>query len=113
LERGLFIWSPILIFATLGLYYFIKAFRKVGIILFISFLIQVYIVSSWADPTQGDSFGNRMLINSSLIFALGLMQFLKTFKKHQKMFLVIFALFILLNSLLAGLFIFRIIGQPY
>lgn len=112
-ERGLFVWAPILSFAGIGLYRFIKKFGFVGSLLLIFFLLQVYVVSSWADPTQGDSFGNRILINSNAIFALGLMQFLKETKKYQKIFLIIFTLLTLLNGVLAVLFIFRLLGQPY
>lgn len=113
LQRGLLVWSPILIFAFIGLYWFIKKNKVVGILLTFTFTLQVYIVSSWADPSQGDSFGNRILINSSLIFALGLMQFLQKTQKRQKLYLGIFTLLAVVNGILAGLFIFRIIGQPY
>lgn len=112
-QRGLFIWSPILIFAFIGLYYFIKKDRLIGWSLFISFLLQLYITSSWADPSQGDSFGNRILLNCSLIYAVGLMQFINKIKKRQRLFLSIFTIFIIINFTLAGLYIFRIIGQPY
>lgn len=112
-ERGLLVWSPILIFAFIGLYWFTKKAKLVGFLLLFSFLIQVYIISSWADPSQGDSFGNRILLNSSIIFAIGIMQFLKNIKVHQKLFLLTFTLLILLNNILAALFIFRITGQPY
>lgn len=112
-ERGLLVWSPILSFALIGLYWFVRRFKLIGGLLIISFLIQLYVVSSWSDPSQGDSFGNRILLNSSLIFALGLMQFLKNTQTYKKLFLVIFTLLILTNGILAYLFIFRIIGQPY
>lgn len=112
-ERGLFVWSPVLVFASVGLYWFIRKFRLAGILLIISFFLQVYIVSSWIDPTQGDSFGNRILINSNVIFALGLMQFLKETKFTQRIFLIIFPFLVLVNGVLAGLFTLRIIGQPF
>jgi len=113
LERGLLVWSPILIFALIGLYWFIKKSKLVGSLLLFSFLAQLYIVSSWTDPSQGDSFGNRILLNSNLIFALGIMQFLKEYQTYQKLFLIFFSLLILLNAFLAYLFVFRVIGQPY
>lgn len=113
LERGLLVWSPVLIFALFGLYLFIKRFKFLGSLLLVAFLIQLYIVSSWADPSQGDSFGNRILINSNLTFALGIMQFLKETLYYQKLNLAIFSGLILLNGLLAGLYVLRIIGQPY
>lgn len=113
LERGLFVWSPILIFSLIGWRSFVRKFKLVGSLLIFSFLIQLYIVSSWQDPTQGDSFGNRILLNSNLIFALGIMQYLKDTQTYQKINMIIFILLITANLLLAGLFIFRIIGQPY
>lgn len=112
-KRGLLFWSPILTFSLVGLFWLAKKAKLAGILLIISFILQVYAVSSWADPTQGDSFGNRILLNSNLIFALGIMQFLKNTHTHQKLFLGIFAVLIFLNGVLAYLFIFRIIGQPY
>lgn len=112
-ERGLYVWSPVLIFASIGLYWFIKKFRFIGTLLTIFILFQIYVVSSWTDPTQGDSFGNRILVNSNVIFALGLMQFLKETENYRRLFLIIFSLLILVNGILAGLFVLRIIGQPY
>lgn len=113
LERGLLIWSPILIFALIGLYWFFKKSKIEGSFFIVSLLIQLYIISSWADPSQGDSFGNRILINSNIIFAIGLMQFLKHFQDLQKIIISFLVLLITLNGILAALFVFRIIGQPY
>lgn len=113
LQRGLFVWSPVLIFSVFGLYWFAKKIKFIGSLLLLISLLQIYITSSWADPTQGDSFGNRILINLNIIFALGIMQFLNETKSYHKIFSGIFSLLILLNGILAGLFIFRIIGQPY
>lgn len=113
LQRGLLIWSPILFFSFIGLYFFTKKNRFLGSLFILSFFIQLYITSSWADPTQGDSFGNRILINSTPIFSLGLMQFLKDAKIRLELLLIIISIFILTNGILAALFIFRIIGQPY
>lgn len=111
-ERGLLFWSPILTFSLVGLVWFAKRTKLPGILLVISFILQVYIISSWADPSQGDSFGNRILINSGIIFALGLMQFLKNVKRI-KIYLFLFSVLILLNSILIGFYVLRIIGQPY
>lgn len=41
------------------------------------------------------------------------MKFLKDAKKYQKIFLPILALLILVNGILAGLFVLRLLGQPY
>lgn len=114
-QRGLLFWSPILIFAFVGLYWFIKKYRAVGFVLLFSFLVQWYLVSSWSDPSQGDSFGNRILQNSTFVFALGLMQFLKNAQKSSKYnhILWLFVFLALLNGVLAVLFCLRVIGQPY
>lgn len=112
-ERGLLFWSPILIFALIGLYWFFKKSKLIGSLLLFSFLIQLYIVSSWADPTQGDSFGNRILLNCNPIFVIGLIQFLEKAKKYQNIIMLSLLGLISLNGTLIVLFIFRFIGQPY
>lgn len=113
LQRGLLVWSPVIIFALIGVYWFYKKSKIIAMLLAAAFLIQLYIVSSWTDPSQGDSFGNRILLNCNGIFALGLMQFLEITKKYQSKTLILFSAFILSNAILSALFVFRIIGQPY
>lgn len=113
-QNGLLLWSPVLIFSFLGLGLLTKSHRRIAFILIISFLLQWYLVSSWGSVSQGDSFGSRMLINSTVIFALGLMELIRNLKPNtQNIAYSLFTLLIISNAVLAGLYCFRIIGNPY
>jgi hypothetical protein len=115
-HSGLLLWSPILIFALMGLWIHARRQPRTGWLLWLGFLLQWYLVSSWYAPHQGDSFGNRMLLNCTVIFGLGLMALLERLKERPPRFKA--ACFLILgcvaiNGVLAGLYCFRIIGYPY
>ena len=115
-QSGLLLWSPAICFALIGLLGFRRKFPVEGALLGLAFVLQWYLVSSWSAPTQGDSFGNRMLLNCAVIFGLGLMAFLDRIRRRTSLYsaaLVLFAGFIGLNGILAGFYCFRIIGNPY
>jgi len=116
-QCGLLLWSPIVIFSIVGFFLFSKKNPLIGSLLAGSFFIQWYIVSSWFAPSQGDSFGNRMLLNCSIVFAIGLMHFLYYIKsvrdKYYTYAIISLGGLILLNGILSGLYCFRIIGNPY
>jgi len=113
---GLILWSPIIAFSLVGLLFLSRRDRLFGSLLFFAFLAQWYLVSSWWSPDQGDSFGNRMLLNCIPIFAFGLMELFQRIKKREGLYktvLILSFLFVLINGVLAGLYCFRIIGNPY
>lgn len=114
---GLLLWSPIIVFSLIGLFWLSRKRPLVGLLLSGFFLLQLYLVSSWWAPDQGHTFGNRMLLNSVVIYAAGLMQFLFVIKERKTSFLkyavIVSVVFVLLNGVLSGLYCFRIIGQPY
>lgn len=115
-QSGLILWSPIIFFSFIGLYFLLKKNMSLGLLLSFSFAIQWYLVSSWWSIDQGHTFGNRMLLNSVVVFAVGLMQFLDKLQENVKLFKYAISLcivFILTNGILAGLYCFRIIGHPY
>lgn len=113
-QSGLLLWSPVLILSFLGLGMLAKSHCRFAFVLIISFLFQWYLVSSWSSVSQGDSFGNRMLINSTVIFAVGLMELIKNLKPNiQNMHYYLFSFLIIANAVLAGLYSLRIIGNPY
>lgn len=69
-EHGLYFWSPILLFFTVGGLVFLRRERVAGWILMIGFLSQVYIsgaVDSW---TQAGAFGARRFVALTPIFAV-------------------------------------------
>ena len=113
-DFGLLSWSPILIFALFGLYLIIKTDFNFGIVLTIVFISHLYLTSSYIHYDQGDSFGNRMLINITPIFGLGLMKFYEKFLKIKNyLFLSISISLTIINLCIIPLYCFRIIGNPY
>jgi putative Mn2+ efflux pump MntP len=69
-ENGLLLWHPVFLFSLLGLAYFWRIDRRMAMLGFIAIATQWYLIASWG--TQGDSFGGRMFIVCTPIFALGL-----------------------------------------
>lgn len=69
---GLLRWAPITIPAIAGLVVAGvrgSAAARAGLL---TLAVQIYIVSSWYFVSQGHSFGNRMLLNCTVFFVLGL-----------------------------------------
>lgn len=81
-DKGLFLWTPIIIFSIVGL---LMLFRKERILiasLLITFLIFAYVVSCAGG--EGASFGARYLVRCSLIFILGLAAFMNFLSNKLK-----------------------------
>jgi hypothetical protein len=115
-QGGLLLWSPILILAIVGLFFFLRQQVVPGAVLLLALVSEWYLISAWSYPHGGDSFGNRMLLSATVIFAIGLMQFLHTFERQKLLYrslLVLGGILILINGVLAGLYCFRLIGNPY
>jgi hypothetical protein len=70
--HGLFLWHPVLLFATGGLILFYRQDRRLAALIAAGFVVQIYVVSAWWAWSQGDSFGGRMFIGSLPVLALGL-----------------------------------------
>ena len=72
-HRGLFVWHPITLLGTIGLFVcFLRRSKMASVALFIALALQIYLVAAWHCWWQGASVGSRMLSNCTLIFALGL-----------------------------------------
>jgi hypothetical protein len=71
--RGMFFLTPVWILGMAGS---LSVAAKPGYwldrVFLIQTLLQVYLSASWSDPTQGDSFGARMLCEETPLVALGL-----------------------------------------
>jgi len=74
-NRGLFTWSPILIFAVLGLIPLFRRNKRLTIFLGCSLMSQVSLVSMWTMPSGALAFGARLLINNMPAYILGLAAF--------------------------------------
>jgi hypothetical protein len=69
--HGLFIWSPLLLVAALGLVWAARRERRLGL-LGLGLVVQVVVngaVESW---TQAGAFGSRRFVGATLVFACGL-----------------------------------------
>ncbi|MFM2330696.1 MAG: hypothetical protein RLZZ26_203 [Candidatus Parcubacteria bacterium] len=103
-ERGLFYFSPIFLFAPLGIMY---AFRKkqrdqtIYNVPAALILVNIFLYSAWGDPWGGWAFGPRYLIASMPWFALFVSVFLTTFTRTWAAFLARSAAFILFMYSLA------------
>ena len=74
-RKGLFFWSPILLFAVVGLMIgrgLPRAFR-LPTVLFL--MVNTYLIASWWDWQFGASFGHRGFADSLPMFAVGLASF--------------------------------------
>lgn len=80
-KHGLLSWNPIIIFALMGLPFFIKAERRQGGLLLMAFFLQLYVNASWFMWWFGHSFGHRAFISSVPIFVIGLAALLEKLDK--------------------------------
>jgi len=112
-EKGLFIWTPITLIATIGIFFLeSKVLRNMMIIFAVA---QLYLVSAWSFYWQGyDSFSIRMLTNCGMVFVLGLLPVMARLRSSSDLRAILFALFFsLVNGVMMVLYAFRIIGTRY
>jgi hypothetical protein len=106
-HNGLFTFAPVTVLALVGLFRFTRDSRVLGGLLCGALLMQVYVTSAWVSPDQGATFGNRVLLNCTPIFAIGLMSWL------DRPRIGLCAALIGLNATLAALYCARVIPDPY
>jgi hypothetical protein len=70
LDRGTVLYSPILLFGLLGIYFLRKEMDAPKIALVSIIALNLFIYSSWGDPWGGWAFGPRYLIPSMAILSL-------------------------------------------
>jgi len=71
-DHGAFSWTPILAFATIGLFFLLKRNALLGAGSLLTFLTFYYFIASYPDWDGLSSFGNRFFISLTPIFILGL-----------------------------------------
>ncbi len=108
-EKGLFFWAPILIFAIAGIYLVSKNKKlKAYFLPLISYiLLATYIISAWGDWTYGGSFGHRAFIESFVILAIPMAAFYSWLFEQKNKFVKISIL--ILSSILCFLTIYLMI----
>lgn len=96
-KRGAFIYSPVLLFAIPGFFYFNN--KKQGTWLFLFLFSLVYMHASWWSWYYGDGFGERPLIDFYIFFGLLMaLTFEALRKKPEWLLLTVFMILILLHQ---------------
>jgi len=70
-SHGLFVWTPVYIPATVGLFFFAKRYGRTAVFMLLGLFAFIYFVSC-SNQATGASYGNRYLMSPLIVFALGL-----------------------------------------
>ncbi|MBU2649825.1 MAG: hypothetical protein KKA81_02725 [Bacteroidetes bacterium] len=100
-KKGWFIYTPIMLFAVIGLFFLRKYQPGILIPLILFLILNIYILSSWFQWYFGGSFGLRAYIDSYGILIIplaALIQFFIQLKNRYLIpFLIVFALIVAFN----------------
>lgn len=88
-EKGLFLYSPILIFSIVGGLMLFREFKIKSIFFFVQFLLVTYVLSSWWAWAFGAGFGSRAFIDYYPILAIPLAYFFSKIITKLQLVLVI------------------------
>ncbi|MBT4349855.1 hypothetical protein HOD19_03740 [bacterium] len=101
--HGMFIIHPLLILAIIGLFYALKKYKYLVILLILALCLQTYINSGLSDWYGGGSFGARRMAGSLFVFILGFAFLFKYLNQKKYIKIVIIGLVftgLVLNGLL-------------
>ncbi len=100
-RKGWLIYTPVMIFAIGGFYFVLKEKRKVFFPLFLFFILNLYLVSSWSCWWYANCFSQRALVQSYAVMAIPLGFFVQRVLKSRLVFKYLFAalalFFVVLN----------------
>ncbi len=99
-KKGWLLYTPMIAFCILGLYYLYKNNKKIAASIILFFAINVYVISAWGTWWQGGSFGSRYFVESYAILAIPLGYFVKEMmgrKILKWIFLAVASFFVFLN----------------
>jgi hypothetical protein len=108
-NRGLFIWNPLLLPATLGVWLLAGRERRLAGLLALTFLLQWYVVGSWEAWHGTVAFGARFFVNSVPMFVLGLAALLHRLQARvsRPALVAVSGAFVLWNFLLIVQYVFQ------
>jgi hypothetical protein len=95
-NHGLLSWTPVLLFALIGLFAFWRSVPRVGGTFLVAAIAYYYFIASYPDWAGISSFGNRFFVSLTPLFILGLAVFLDRFTR----------IFRTRRAALAGAFVF-------
>jgi hypothetical protein len=97
-NNGLFYWAPLLMISFFaGFYFFFKKNRTLSVMLFLTFLFEIYINSTVSDWNGGTSFAGRRFMCCIVFFAFCLASVIETFHKRIKLIAVTLSILVLWN----------------
>jgi hypothetical protein len=105
-KKSWFLYTPMIILPIIGIYFMKKMYRPAFWSVFLFFILNFYLIASWAAWWQGGSFGMRYFVESYAVMAIPFGFFLK--KMGEQKFLLKS-----LITLLAGFFLFLNIFQTW
>jgi len=77
-RKGWYIYTPIMLLATIGIVQLRKHWRAAFLPVGIYFVVNLYLVSSWSNWWYADSFGSRAMVGSYAVMALPLAGLLRS-----------------------------------
>jgi hypothetical protein len=92
-RKGWLLYTPIMIVAVAGLYRLKKEEPKIFYALFIYFIFNLYIVSSWSCWWYAQSFSQRSLISSYPVMAISMGYFIKWIFTKKNIYRAVFLFF--------------------
>ena len=95
-NHGLLSWTPVLLFALIGLFAFWRSVPRVGGTFLVAAIAYYYFIASYPDWAGISSYGNRFFVSLTPLFIVGLAVFLDRFTR----------IFRTRGAALAGAFVF-------
>ena len=84
-QRGLFFWSPVLLFAVAGMFVARGWARQVLVPSAIVLVLNAWLIASWSEWQYGASYGHRAFIDSLGVLALFLAAFFAWTREHPRL----------------------------
>lgn len=103
-RKGWLLYTPVMIFACVGLYVLYKNHRQVFLAISIFFLLNTYVVFSWWSWWYGGSFGLRAMIDCYPLLAIAMAAFFQHLFSRKKL---VFGFFVLAGFALLSLNMFQ------
>lgn len=112
-KTGIVFWSLFYFISFVGLFLLRKKIPFIAILSIGLVLIQFYVISSWSGWTQGEAFGNRMLISTLPFLVLGYAALVEKVKEKVGMTLVTtFSFFLIIFNNVLILYFLTVAQSP-
>ncbi len=95
-KKGLYLYTPIILFSTIGIIFLFKQRRINSFATLLFFLLNLYILSSWWSWWFGGGYSNRAYIDSYGIMAFPFAALIEYFSQRKRIKIVVIAIVILL-----------------